>query len=143
MLRPNVKQKGLSRSRVSASVRPATVILVDDDSLVRTALGRLLRSAGFKVTAFDRPSDVLLSLLPKRNACLVLDIYMPEMTGIQLWQELRARGLDIPTILITGQRDTHTEQYGKQISAVAILYKPIEEKELFEAIERALAGSAR
>jgi len=124
-------------------VRQAKVILVDDDALVRTALGRLLRSAGFKVAAFDRPQDVLLTLLPRKNACLLLDIYMPEMTGIQLWHELRASGFDIPTILITGQRDAHTEQYGKQINAIAILYKPVEEKQLFEAIRRALAQSAR
>jgi FixJ family two-component response regulator len=123
-------------------VRQANVILVDDDALVRTALERLLRSAGYKVAAFGRPQDFLLSLLPRKNACLLLDIYLSEMTGIQLWQELRASGFDIPTILITGQRDAQTEQYGQQVNAVAILYKPVEEKELFEAIDRALAQSA-
>jgi two-component system, LuxR family, response regulator FixJ len=114
------------------------VILVDDDALERTALARLLRGADYNVTAFERPSDVLLSLLPRRNTCLVLDIYMPEMTGVSLWRELRNDGFEVPTILITGHRDQLTANYAKQIDAVAILYKPIEEKDLFEAIERAL-----
>jgi FixJ family two-component response regulator len=59
------------------------------------------------------------------------------MTGVALWQELRNRGFEVPTVLITGHRDQHTRLYGEQIGAV-ILYKPVEEKELFEAIERAL-----
>ena len=118
------------------------VILVDDDSLERTALARLLRGAGYNVTSFERPSHVLMSLLPRRHTCLVLDIYMPEMTGVSLWKELRNEGFEVPTILITGHRDQRTAIYGREVNAVAILYKPIEEKDLFEAIERAL-GSAR
>ena len=114
------------------------VILVDDDSLVRTALTRLLRGAGYNVTAFERPSDVLLTPLPASNTCLLLDIYMPEMTGAALWQELRNRGFEIPTILITGHRDQQARLYGEQVGAMAVLYKPVEEKELFEAIERAV-----
>ena len=117
--------------------------MVDDDSLVRTALGRLLRGAGFKVTTFEYPSDVLLSLLPKTETCLILDIYMPEMTGVKLWQELRTRGFQIPTILITGHRNALAELYAAQIGAVTVLYKPVEEKDLFEAIERALTQPSR
>jgi FixJ family two-component response regulator len=126
------------QSGASAGPRLRNVILVDDDSLERTALGRLLRGAGYNVTAFERPSDVLLSLLPRSNTCLVLDIYMPEMTGVALWQELRNRGFEVPTVLITGHRDQQTRLYGEQIGAAAVLYKPVEEKELFEAIDRAL-----
>jgi FixJ family two-component response regulator len=118
------------------------VILVDDDSLERTALARLLRGAGYSVTAFERPSDVLSSLLPRKNSCLVLDIYMPEMSGVSLWSELRKGGFEVPTILITGHRDQRTAICGEQVDAIAILYKPIEENDLFEAIERAL-GRAR
>lgn len=91
------------------------------------------------VTLFEHPSDVLSALLPKKDVCLVLDIYMPEMGGVQLWQALRARGIEIPTILITGQRNTQAEHCAKQVSAIAVLYKPVEEEQLFDAIERALA----
>jgi FixJ family two-component response regulator len=133
--------QGTGSGKVAAS-ESANIILVDDDSLVRTALGRLLRGAGYTVTAFEHPGDVLASLLPKRNTCLVLDIYMPGMSGIQLWEELQTKYFDLPAILITGQRDQEARKYGEQIGAVAVLYKPIEEKELFEAIERALKSVA-
>jgi two-component system, LuxR family, response regulator FixJ len=128
--------------RIGTARALRNVLLVDDDSLERTALARLLRGAGYYVTAFERPSDVLVTLLPKDNTCLVLDIYMPEMTGVSLWKELRNEGFEVPTILITGHRDQQTAAYGEQVNAVAILYKPIEEKDLFVAIERAL-GSGR
>jgi FixJ family two-component response regulator len=143
MVRGSSSKAKRARSRASGTVELPNVVLVDDDSLVRAALGRLLRGAGFKVTAFEHPSDVLLSLLPKTNTCLILDIYMPEMTGVKLWQELRTRGFAVPTILITGQRDEQARLYGEQIGAVAVLYKPLEEEELFETIERALERSAR
>lgn len=127
-------------ARAPAKLRPRNVILVDDDSLVRTALGRLLRGAGYNVTSFERASDVLVSVLPTIDTCLILDIYMPEMSGISLWQELRNRGFTVPTILITGHNDRQTRAYGQQIGAVAVLYKPVEEEELFAVIDRALSG---
>lgn len=114
------------------------VVLVDDDPLERTALARLLRGAEYNVIAFEYPSDVLATLLPRKNTCLILDIYMPEMTGITLWTELRNEGYEVPTILITAHRGQQTILYGEQVNAVAILYKPIEERDLFRAIERAL-----
>ena len=64
---------------------------------------------------------------------------MPEMTGIALWEKLKNRGFSVPTILITGYPGEHAKLYGQRIDAVAILYKPIEETDLFEAIEQALA----
>jgi FixJ family two-component response regulator len=67
---------------------------------------------------------------------------MPEMSGVRLWKELQDDGFEVPTILITGHRDRQTAIYGEQVKAVAVLYKPIEEKDLFKAIERAL-GIAR
>lgn len=127
-----------SRRRSPRVPRVSHVILVDDDGLERTALARLLRGAGYDVTAFERPTDVLLSLLPRINTCIILDVYMPEMSGVTLWKELRDRGFEVPTILITGHRDKQTTTYGEQVNAVAVLYKPIEEKDLFDAVERSL-----
>ena len=138
MVRARASTVRRNHPRLRTTIRRANIILVDDDTLVRTALSRLLRGVGLKVTAFERPSDVLSSLLPKTNACLLLDIYMPEMSGVQLWRELRARGVEIPTILITGQRDARAEHYANEISAIAVLYKPVEELELLQAIECAL-----
>lgn len=68
------------------------MILVDDDTLVRTSLRRLMRGAGFNVTAFEHPADILTSPLPRLSTCLILDIYMPELSGVELWQELKTRG---------------------------------------------------
>jgi two-component system response regulator FixJ len=130
-------------SRARSPDDPATVILVEDDFHLRRALGRLLRVGGYSVTSFGLPSKALLSQFPTSNACLVLDIYMPEMTGVELWHALNARGCRLPTILITGHQDEQALLYGKQIGAVAVLFKPIEGRELFETIERALAQGKR
>lgn len=133
---------GRRRARITAGAvsSHANVIVVDDDSMVRLALTRLLRGAGFEVIAFERPADVLVAELPAGEVCMVLDIFMPEMSGIELRKELRNRGVELPTILITGERDERVPRWGEQIGAVAVLYKPIEEKELFDAIDAALAS---
>ena len=130
-------------SRARSPGKLATLILVEDDFHVRQALGRLLRSNGYSATSFERPSEVLSSRLPTNDACLILDIYLPEMTGVELWHTLDARGFRLPTILITGHQDEQALLYGKQIGAVAVLFKPIEGRELFETIERALAQGKR
>jgi two-component system, LuxR family, response regulator FixJ len=111
---------------------------VDDDSMVRVALVRLLRGSGYAVVSFERASDLLVGDLPQNSACLVLDICMPEMNGIELWKELRKRGVELPSILITGQRDERVRLWGKKIGAIGILYKPIEEQELLNALRKAL-----
>jgi FixJ family two-component response regulator len=139
-MRSKVVAKVKSR-RTGTAARPTrpTIILVDDDFHVRQALGRLLREGGLNVTSFERPSEVLQSRLPMTNTVLILDIYMPEMTGVALWKELQRSGYSVPTILITGQRDGRAARYGEEIGAVAVLFKPVEEKDLLEAIARALA----
>jgi two-component system, LuxR family, response regulator FixJ len=131
----------IHRPRALAKPDPATVILVDDDFLLRQALCRLLREDGLNVISFARPSEVLSTRLPKTNAVLILDIHLPEMTGVALYKKLVARNIRIPTILITGHRDEMANMYNEGIGAVAVLFKPIEEKELLEAIGRALERS--
>jgi len=130
-----------SKRRALAKSNSPVIVLVDDDSLLRRALGRLLQEHRLSVISFERPSEVLLSCLPATNAILILDIYMPEMTGVALFRELKARGFNAPVILITGRRDALAATYAKQIEAVAVLYKPIEEKDLLEAIGQAVGRS--
>ena len=134
-------RKARPSNQPDESAKPKCVVLVDDDSLVRNALTRLLRSAGFIVHAFAQSSEVLSSRLPERDACLILDIYMPEMNGVDLWRQLRASGVKLPTILITGRKDAAAIRAGQEVDAVSILYKPIDESALFESIERALTGA--
>src|SRR6266481_7167996 len=106
------------KRRVLAKSRSPVIVLVDDDSLLRRALGRLLREHRLSVISFERPSEVLSSRLPATNVILILDIYMPEMNGVALFRELKARGFNAPVILITGRRDEMAVTYAKQIEAV-------------------------
>lgn len=135
------RQKAADRraARTAADNKPTVVLLVDDDPSFLPAMARLLRSAGFKVSTFDRASAVLASDIPRANACMVVDVHMPEMNGIELCEQLAESGRGLPTIMITGRNDAETRRLVEQAHPVALLLKPVEEKVLLEAIDRALA----
>ena len=116
------------------------LILVEDDSSVLRALRRMMLSAGFQVTAFDRPRAVLDSDLPKTGACLVVDVHLPEMNGVQLCESLAASGCHLPIIMITGNIDQATRELVRRAKAVAVLFKPFTRASLLEAIAVALAA---
>lgn len=134
-----LQHSGIPRRQMKQSC--GNVVLVENDFQVRMALSRLLKAVGFSVTSFERPLEVLISRLPARNVCLVLDLYMPEMTGVELWERLRTLGFDVPTILVTARKDARAAACGKRIGAVDVLYKPLEEALLVESILRALSRS--
>lgn len=119
----------------------ATVVVVDDDPSVLNSLARLIRAIGFKVATFDRPTALLASVIPTGNACLVVDINLPEMNGIELCRALAESGRGLPAILITGRSDAATRRLVEKVQSVAILYKPIDEGPLLDAITRAVALS--
>jgi two-component system response regulator FixJ len=123
------------------SREPCTVLVVDDDSRLLRALGRLIRSAGVDALTFDRPAHLLASEVPKTNACLLLDVHMPEMNGVQLYEMLAAARHDLPVIMMTGRDDAQTRHLLDRVSAVAVLIKPFDEALLLDAIFRALALS--
>jgi FixJ family two-component response regulator len=118
-----------------------TVLVVDDDPSVLGALARLIRSSGYHVRTFDRPSAVSLADIPRRNACLLVDIYLPERTGIEMCENLAKSGHPLPAILITGRNDAATKRLVDRANALAVLFKPIDEKPLLEAIARGIACS--
>ena len=118
-----------------------TVLVVDDDSRFLRALGRLIRSAGVNALTFDRPAHLLASEVPKTNVCLLLDVHLPEMNGVQLYEMLAVARHDLPVIMMTGCDDSHTRHLLQRVNAVAILIKPFDEALLFDAIFRALALS--
>ncbi len=122
----------------SASHENATVLVVDDDPSILSALARLLRSAGFKVRTFDRPSALLASETPKTNTCMLIDLHLPEMNGVELCKALAESGRDLPAIMITGRTDAVTKQLLEQADSVATLSKPVDEQVLLDAIARAL-----
>ena len=119
----------------------ATVVVVDDDQALLHALSRLIEAAGFRVLSFDRPSALLASAIPRANACMVVDIDLPEMNGSELCSALAASGRGLPAILITGRNDQATQRLIEEAHAVAALFKPFDERPLFDAIARALTLS--
>jgi FixJ family two-component response regulator len=117
------------------------VILVEDDPSVLRALRRLLESAGFKVKAFDRPSSLRAAGIPDSNACLIFDVHLPEMTGVELYQAITASGCRCPLILITGYVDEATRALSERVKPAAFLMKPFNRDRLLAAIQRAFASA--
>jgi two-component system response regulator FixJ len=130
-------------TKLVGTISPATVLVVDDDPSVLRSLKRLLSASGFRVTTFGGPSELLASETPRSNACMIVDIDMPEMNGIEMCEVLKGSGRGLPTILITGKTDARTRSLAAQSDAVAVLFKPFEEEPLLEAIGRAIALSTR
>jgi FixJ family two-component response regulator len=123
------------------SKRTREIILVEDDPSVLRALRRLLEISGFKVRAFARPSDLRASGIPGPNACLIFDIYLPEMTGVELYEALAASGCHCPLILITGRVDEVMRAMTKRVNAVAVLIKPFSRDSLLTAIRQSFASA--
>ena len=131
----------IQRTRARRAAEAATVVVVDDDPSVLRALSRLIQTAGFRVLSFDRPSALLASAIPKANVCLVVDINLPEMSGSELCGALATSGRRLPAVLITGRNDSATMLLIEQANPVAALFKPVDERALFDAIARALSRS--
>jgi two-component system response regulator FixJ len=142
--RPSRMAKSKVRvKKVAGSPRPGTVLVVDDDPSVLRAMGRLISASGFTVKMFAKPSELMASEIPKSNACMVVDIDLPEMTGIEMCEVMKTSGRGLPAILITGRTDNRTRLQAAQADAVAVLFKPFDRVPLLDAIGRALALSTR
>jgi FixJ family two-component response regulator len=140
--RPSRRTKSEVRDgKVVGAARPGTVLVVDDDPSVLRALNRLISASGFAVKMFAKPSELMASEIPTSNACMVVDIDMPEMTGIRMCELLKSSGRSLPAILITGRTDARTRLQAAQADAVAVLFKPFDKDPLLDAIARALALS--
>ena len=118
------------------------MIVVDDDTSIRRALRRQLQILGFSVLDFQSAEEFLASEFPAGDACLLLDVYMPGMSGIELCRSLAASGRILPTVLISGRDDEQTRQMMRKANPVASLLKPFDEKKLLSAIRKALKSGA-
>ena len=116
--------------------------VVDDDEPLRTALLRLLGAGGFEARGYGSAGDFLLSPLPDRTGCVLLDVRMPGPSGLDLQAALRERGITLPVIFLTGHGDVSTSVRAMKTGAVDFLTKPVERETLFEALHRALALDA-
>jgi FixJ family two-component response regulator len=114
------------------------IIVIDDDPSILKALRRLVSGAGFEVRTFDRPSTLLKSDLPKAGACLIVDIDLPEMNGVELCATLAASGCRLPVILITAHTDDETRRLADGAHPVALLIKPFGREVLVDSIQSAL-----
>jgi len=127
---------------MSAPSTQSTVYLVDDDSSSLLATSRLLRAAGFRVQAFDSPVEFLKGFAPEQPGCLVLDLQMPHMTGLELQDQLDRDGVHIPIVFLTGQGDIPTGVDAIRRGAVHFLTKTAPRAHLLEAVREAIAADA-
>ena len=121
-------------------MRP-TIHVVDDDAPTRRALTRLIEALGFTVESFESGEAFIASAASDSTACLLVDIHMPGMNGVELCLKLASSGRALPVILMSAHRDPHTRMLAGQANPIATLYKPFDEVELLDAISRAIAHS--
>jgi len=121
------------------SPTPRTVYLIDDDADVRDALDTLLRSAGFEVRAYASARGFLERRADGRRGCIVTDVRMPEVSGLQLLERLAAASERMPVVVITGHGDVAACRRAFRGGAVDFLIKPVDEHVLLEAIESGFA----
>ena len=119
-----------------------TVFVVDDDEAIRRALKRSLSLRGYNVVAFGSAELFLESYDPMQAGCLVLDMRMPGMSGLELQQELVQRNASLPIIFVTGHGDSQQVARAKENGAIDFLEKPYPVEQLFERIDSALAIDA-
>lgn len=123
--------------------REPTVFIVDDDVAVRDALRLLMSSADLAVETFSGAHEFLAAVAPDRMGCLVLDVRMPEIDGLELQRQLAARGSRMPIIILTGHGDVPMAVEALRAGAIDFMQKPFESKRLLASIEEAIATDAR
>lgn len=113
-----------------------TVYIVDDDDSIRRALKRLLRSVGYQAITFVSAEEFLETMPGPDEGCLVLDIHLPKMTGLDLQEKLISRGADYSVIFMTAYDNSLWQERAMKMGAVAYLKKPFSEQVLLDAIEK-------
>ena len=121
--------------------RVQLISIVDDDDALRNSLDDLIRSIGFRTQGFPSAEAFLSSDQACDTACLILDVRMPGMNGLELQRQMVAANWRIPIIFITSHADDGARERALEAGAVAVLYKPFHEEELLHAIDAALKHS--
>ncbi|GAB4179321.1 MAG: response regulator transcription factor [Rhodocyclaceae bacterium] len=115
-----------------------TVLVVDDDPAVRDAVQRLLRSVGLAAIGYASPARLLAHVPDPPPACIVADMRMPEMNGLELHAALKAQGVGAPFILVTGYADLRLAVRAMRAGAIDLIEKPFEDQELIDSVQRAI-----
>ena len=114
------------------------VFVVDDDASLREALADLFASVGLRVEAFSAPAEFLRRPIPDGPCCLVLDVRLPGLSGLDLQAELAKAGRELPIIFVTGHGDIPMSVRAMKAGAVEFLTKPVRDQDLLDAVQRAL-----
>jgi two-component system, LuxR family, response regulator FixJ len=120
-----------------------TVFIVDDEEAVRDSIAMLLRSVQLKTRCYADAIDFLERHQPEEPGCLVLDVRMPRMSGLELQQELNRRGWTLPVIFITGHGDVPMAVEAMRAGALDFLQKPFKDEDLIRRVQKALEQDAR
>jgi FixJ family two-component response regulator len=118
--------------------RAATIFVIDDDAAVRAAIQGLLKSVGLRSESFGTPQEFLRRERPDGPSCLVLDVRLPGVNGLEFQHELASTGVQIPIIFITGHGDIPMTVKAMKSGAVEFLTKPFRDQDLLDAIHQAL-----
>jgi FixJ family two-component response regulator len=121
-----------------SSADDATVFVIDDDGRMRAAMQRLLKSVGLRAEAFASPQEFLRRKLPDGPSCLILDVRLPGISGLDVQRKLSEAGVQIPVIFITGHGDIPMTVKAMKSGAVEFLTKPFRDQDLLDAIQQAL-----
>lgn len=124
---------------LSTAQKP-TVMIIEDDPSVRRALQMQLSVEGFDVRGFSSAEEFLAGNSVYLNGCLLVDVYMPGMSGIALWEHLAAAGRPMPTVLMSGRDDSKTRRLVRRAKGVPCLFKPFDQSALLRAIRKAMRG---
>jgi FixJ family two-component response regulator len=111
-----------------------TVYIVDDDESVRTALSRLMRSAGIESRAYESSERFLEEVRNESYACILVDMTMPRMNGMELIARLKEKGINIPVIALSARDDDEIRQKAKDLDVRFFLRKPVDDQALIDAI---------
>jgi len=123
---------------MATQTKAKLVAIVDDDELMRSALQGMLKSVGFRSQAFESAEEFLNSGQQRQTACLIVDIRMPGMSGLELQAKLNAEHCRIPTIFITAHGDTKMRMQALRAGAVEFLAKPVDDEVLLDSVRAAL-----
>ena len=117
------------------------IYLVDDDAAVRDGLSTLIRSIGLAVRAFDHPQTFLAEYQEEHVGCILLDVRMPTVSGLAVYEHLKERGAKLPVILITGHGDINLCRTAFKIGVTDFLTKPIDDQVLIDSLQKAICIS--
>ena len=119
------------------------VAIVDDDASVRQSTDRLIRSFGYRTQVFASGQEFLRSGTAERASCVLLDVRMPGMDGLEVQRNLVERGVEIPIVFLTGRASDEEERRARSAGAVEFLRKPVAQASLRQTIDNVIRASAR